>query len=421
VSAGWAGRLRSTNLDACRHAFRGCPRGRRTHPHRLGPLQRHYADTSRESRACQRPASEKPPAARLRASRGLRGHLPSPSPHTHNERMHTPRVGAAARFRRSSLLPHPPREPGYTAATAALAKRGSRVRHKTLPRCGGLAPSLLPAVGAVKGRRSRRRTERSGVVLSSSTQPQKAHSRLSPTHARFVEKVGRVRGSLRTRTFGVLCRSHAPHGGLIRAEHPPQLRPTCRRKEDIDGLAGMGWGRHGDSRRSRAALPVKEGRKGESTCLEDARDRGLIVSSCRRLRAMLRAMRSHSALLPLVGVGFWVGKQVRDSLDGGLTVCSARSPDDRSSGGDCAVLPLTALHWCWWTMVVGQMVKKKERRLDKMLAATLVGNIDFDTAVCILPQPHDSWVHFPEAETLKWFSDLVDKLWYHIDAATHKV
>jgi len=72
-------------------------------------------------------------------------------------------------------------------------------------------------------------------------------------------------------------------------------------------------------------------------------------------------------------------------------------------------------------MMVGQMAKKKERRLDKMLAATLVGDIDFDTAQNILPKPHDSWVHFPEAETLKWFSDLVDKLWYHIDAATHKV
>lgn len=72
-------------------------------------------------------------------------------------------------------------------------------------------------------------------------------------------------------------------------------------------------------------------------------------------------------------------------------------------------------------MVVGQMAKKKERRLDKMLAATLVGDINFDTAQNILPKPHDSWVHFPEAETLKWFSDLVDKLWYHIDAATHKV
>jgi hypothetical protein len=117
--------------------------------------------------------------------------------------------------------------------------------------------------------------------------------------------------------------------------------------------------------------------KGLGSARDQAREgRQRVEAWGRRFRAMVGLVAAHPGFVPLFGAGFWIGKQ---------------------------------------------MAKKKERRLDKMLAATLVGDIDFTTCDQLIQKPHDSWVHFPEQETLKWFSDLVDKLWYHIDAATHKV
>ena len=70
--------------------------------------------------------------------------------------------------------------------------------------------------------------------------------------------------------------------------------------------------RDGEARPSQAAMQFREGMKYGGAGLKDARDRGLIWG--RRLRAMLRTLRSHPAFVPFVGIGFWVGKQVRTNF-----------------------------------------------------------------------------------------------------------